>query len=90
MPTTNEAKPLSPRDLANQLFDLVMPMTKNDPRETARQVILFLKEALVYAVVSASGDVAARNALLMSVAEQIAQLAMPPSEAPASAPAVKP
>ena len=70
----NEAtKQLTPPDLANQLFDAAIGQYANDPREAARQVIVFLREALVYAIVSSTpNDVGARKGLLKSVAESIA------------------
>lgn len=71
MSSTDETKALSPKDLANQLFDATFPLVKGDPREAARQVILFLKEALVYAVTSSVGDETARKALLKNVGESI-------------------
>ena len=71
MSTPNEPKVLSPKELADQLFDAVLAQVKGDYREAARQVILFLKEALVYAVTATGGDDAARKALLRSVGESI-------------------
>jgi hypothetical protein len=66
-------KPLSPQDLASQLFDLViqLPEVKSDPREAARQVILFLQTSLVYAAVSSTTDDTARKALLKSIGDAI-------------------
>ncbi len=82
MTTANDPKPLSPQDLANQLFDLALLQSKSDPREAARQVIVFLKEALVYAVSATAGDDAARRGLLKSVGESIIALTMPPPGKP--------
>lgn len=78
MTTPNEPKALSPQDLANQLFDAALPQSKNDPREAARQVIIFLKEALVYAVSSTASDDVARKGLLKSVGESIVALTLTP------------
>lgn len=74
MPTPNDpnTKTLSPQGLANQLFDASLAQNMTDPREAARQVIVFLIEALVYAVSSSAGDEAARKALLKSVGDTIA------------------
>lgn len=75
----NEPKALSPQDLANQLFDAALGQVKGDPREAAGQVIMFLKEALVYAVVSSVTDATAKQGLLKNVGESIVALATPPS-----------
>jgi hypothetical protein len=64
-------KQLRPADLANQLFDAAVLQYKSDPREAARQVIVFLTETLVYAISASAGDDAARKALLKSVGESI-------------------
>lgn len=74
MTTSNEQKTqaLSPDQLANQLFDAAIMQYKNDPREAARQVIVFLTEALIYAVSGTAGDDVARKALLKSVGDTIA------------------
>ena len=64
-------KTLLPTDLANQLFDHAIAQYKGDPREAARQVVVFLTEALVYAISSTAGDDNARKALLKSVGESI-------------------
>jgi hypothetical protein len=77
MSTPNEPKVLSPKELADQLFDAVLAQVNGDYREAARQVILFLKEALVYAVTATGGDDAARKALLRSVGESIVALTNP-------------
>lgn len=74
----NEAttKQLTPPDLANQLFDAAIGQFQNDPREAARQVIVFLRETLVYAITSSTpNDLTARKGLLKSVAESIAVMA---------------
>lgn len=79
MPSMNDPKPLSPKDLADQLFDAVLLQAKGDYREAAGQVILFLKEALVYAVLSsAGGDDAAKKGLLKSVGESIVAMTLSP------------
>ena len=77
MATPNEPKVLSPKELADQLFDAVVAQVKGDYREAARQVILFLKESLVYAISATGGDDAARKALLRSVGESIVSLTNP-------------
>lgn len=77
MSTPNEPKVLSPKELADQLFDAVLAQVNGDYREAARQVIFFLKEALVYAVTATGGDDAARKALLRSVGESIVALTNP-------------
>jgi hypothetical protein len=70
--STNEPSTLSPKDLADQLFDAALLQVKGDLREAAGQVVIFLKEALVYAVLaSAGGDEAAKKGLLRSVGEAI-------------------
>lgn len=63
---------MSPDQLANQLFDVVIAQCKNDPREAARQVIVFLTSSLIYAICSTAGDEVARKALLKSVGDSIA------------------
>jgi len=74
-PSQNEPKPLSPKDLADQLFDAALPQVQGNLREAAGQVILFLKEALVYAVLaSARGDDNAKKEVLKSVGESIVAL----------------
>lgn len=79
MPSTNEPKMLSPKDLADQLFDAALLQVKGNHREAAGQVILFLKEAFVYAVLSsAGGDDAAKKALLKSEGESIVALTQAP------------
>jgi hypothetical protein len=84
MPNTNEPKALSPKDLADQLFDATLSQAKGDFREAAGQVILFLKEALVYAVLASAGsDEAARRGLIKSVGESIVAMSIP---SPAASP----
>ena len=61
----------TPPDLANQLFDAFALQYQNDPREAARQVIIFLTKTLVYSIGATAGDEAARKALLKSVGESI-------------------
>lgn len=79
-PTT---KDLSPQGLASQLFDAALLQYKNDPREAARQVIVFLKEALVYAISASAGDEVARRALFKNIGESIiGPQAQQPSEKP--------
>jgi nicotinamide mononucleotide (NMN) deamidase PncC len=79
----NEAtKQLTPPDLATQLFDAAFVQYKNDHREAARQVIVFLTETLVYAISSSAGDEAARKALLKSVGESIAAAPTAPAGPP--------
>jgi hypothetical protein len=69
----NESKVLAPKELADQLFEAALAQVK-DPREAARQVILFLKESLVYAVSATAVGDAARKALLKSVGDSIGAL----------------
>jgi hypothetical protein len=61
---------LSPDQLANQLFDAAI-MQCDNPREAARQVIVFLTSSLIYAICVTAGDEAARKALLKSVGDSI-------------------
>lgn len=68
---------LSPDQLANQLFDAALMQYRSDPREAARQVIVFLTETLIYAITGTAGDEVARKALLKSVGDTIAS-APPP------------
>lgn len=76
--STNETKTLSSKDLADQLFDATLLQVNGDFREAAGQVILFLKDALVYAVLaSAGGDDAQKRGLLKSVGESISVMATP-------------
>jgi hypothetical protein len=71
----NQGQGLTPDGLANQLFDAAiaqaMAQNMSDPREAARRVIIFLTEALVYAISSTTGDDVARKALLKNVGETI-------------------
>jgi hypothetical protein len=62
---------MKPVDLANKLFDMAILQYRNDPREAARQCVIYLTEALVYAISSTAGDENARKALLKSVGETI-------------------
>jgi hypothetical protein len=78
MPNTNEPKVLSPKDLADQLFDAALLQVKGNYREAAQQVTIFLKEALVYAVLASAGDDATRKGLLRSVGESIVALTVTP------------
>jgi hypothetical protein len=78
MPNTNEPKVLSPKDLADQLFDAALLQVKGNYREAAQQVTIFLKEALVYAVLASAGDEATRKGLLRSVGESIVALTVTP------------
>jgi hypothetical protein len=77
MSMSNEPKMLTSKELADQLFDAVLPQVKDDYREAARQEIFFLKEALVYAVSATGGDDAAKKAMLKSVGESIVALTAP-------------
>jgi len=63
---------LTPEALANQLFDAALGQYSGDPREGARQVIVFLTEAIVYAAASTASDENARKALLKSIGDTIA------------------
>jgi hypothetical protein len=69
-PSVPSNQSLSPDQLANQLFD-VAAQHQSDPREVARQVIVFLTSSLIYAVCATAGDEAARKALLKSVGDTI-------------------
>lgn len=73
MPTPNDpnTQELSPQSLANKLFDAALSQNMNNPREAARQAIVFMIEALVYAISSTAGSEAARKELLKSVGETI-------------------
>lgn len=76
---SNEPPALSPKNLADQLFDGALLQLNGDHREAAGHVILFLKEALVYAVLASAGsEEAARNGLLKSVGESIVALTLDP------------
>jgi hypothetical protein len=86
MNPSDPTRALSPDGLANQLFDAAIVQYKNDPREAARQVIIFLTEAIIYAVVATAGDDVARKALLKSVGETITNAPMTPNKATAGKP----
>lgn len=76
----NEPKVYSPKELTDQLFDTSLGQVQGNHREAAQLVILFLKEALVYAVIATTAnDEAARRGLLKSVGESITVLAAPPT-----------
>ncbi len=80
-PTDPSSKSLTPDQLANQLFDAALAQYKSDPREGARQVIIFLTEALIYAISGTAGDEPARKALLKSVGDTIASAPSLPAKA---------
>lgn len=83
----NEAtKELRPSDLAEQLFDASILQNRGNPREAARQVIVFLTESLIYAITTTAGDDTARKALLKSTGDLIAA-AQPLNAAPSTGPA---
>jgi hypothetical protein len=102
MTTPNSPNELTPDGLANQLFDAAITQAfaqnQNDPREAARRVIIFLTEAIVYAISATAGDDEARKALLKNVGETIISAPAlpgrsgnkPPAPAPAAPPAAKP
>jgi hypothetical protein len=79
-PPDPNTKPLSPDQLANQLFDAALMQFRGDPREAARQIIIFLSEALIYAISSTAGDDNARKALLKSVGDSITNAPSPPKK----------
>lgn len=79
-PNDPSTQALSPDQLANQLFDAALRQSMSDPREAARQVIVFLTESLIYAISGTAGDDTARKALLKSVGDTIAS-APPPGKA---------
>ena len=86
MNQNDSTKQLTPPDLANQLFDAAVVQCKNDPREAARRVILFLTETLVYAIGATAGDEAARKALLKGVGESIVAAPQHPMTGPPTKP----
>jgi hypothetical protein len=80
-PSVPSNQSLSPDQLANQLFD-VAAQHQSDPREVARQVIVFLTSSLIYAVCATAGDEVARKALLKSVGDTIITAPTATSKAP--------
>lgn len=72
--TPEAANALGPKELADQLFNASLQQMKGDYREAARQVIVFLKEALIYAVSASATEEGARKALLKSMGESISAL----------------
>lgn len=70
-PTDPGTQALTPSQLTNQLFDAALSQYQ-DPTEAARQVIVFISEALVYAASSTARDEPSRVALLKSLGESIA------------------
>ncbi len=57
MPTPNDTtKMLTPKGLAEQLFNGALGQGITNPQQVAGQVIAFLTEALFYAVTSAKND----------------------------------
>jgi hypothetical protein len=80
MPNMNESKALSPKDLADQLFDASLAQVKGNYREAARQVVVFLTESLMYAVsaVSTTTIDEATRGLLKDVGQSIVALTEPP------------
>ncbi len=93
-PSNPNQQGLTPDNLANQLFDAAIAQAfaenVNDPREAARRVIIFLTEALVYAISSTAGDDAARTALLKNVGETIIAAPARPGSPGSKPPAGKP
>ena len=83
----SNTKQLRPADLANQLFDAALLQYRSDPREAARQVIVFLSETLVYAISATAGDEVARKAMLKSIGESIVAS---PQQAPVGGAPIKP
>ncbi len=63
---------LTPEALANQLFDAAIMQYNGDPREGARQVIVFLTEALIYAASSTASDEERARRCLKSLGDTIA------------------
>lgn len=55
-PNVPGTQAISPDQLVNQLFDAAITQSQNDLRVAARTVIVFLTEALFYAVTSAKND----------------------------------
>lgn len=86
MSTANEPKALSPKDLAEQLFNGVLPQVKGDFHAAARQVIAFLQESLVYAVVSTTRDEKTRRMVLQSLGQEFIMIASPPAPGAPAAP----
>jgi hypothetical protein len=90
MPMPNEPKALSPKELADQLFDAVFAQGtaqgKGSPQEIAQeaagQVIAFLKEALIYALLSTGRDEVTKRGLLKSLGESIVALAVSSGSTP--------
>jgi len=68
----NAQTQLTPDRLANQLFDAALDQFKDNPREAARQVIIFLADAVIYAISSTAGDENSRKGLLKEVGDTIA------------------
>lgn len=68
---SNEPKVLSPKELADQLFDGAFAQAQGKHREAAQQVISFLKEALVYAMSSMSGEDAAARQMIIFLKEAL-------------------
>jgi hypothetical protein len=80
-PNAPSNQSLSPDQLANQLFDVVA-QHQSDPREAARQVIVFLTSSLIYAICATAGDEVARKALLKSVGDTIIMSPTSPAKTP--------
>ena len=59
---------MKPIDLANKLFDMALVQFKSDPREAARQCIIFLTEALVYAISSMPREAAPQCIIFLTEA----------------------
>jgi hypothetical protein len=68
----------TPAELVNLLF-MAVSQYKSDPREVLAEVISFLKEALVFAILSIP-DEAAQKSALKQIGEAISSL-QPPSKA---------
>ena len=90
----NQPQGITPEGLANQLFDLSIAQAfaenQSDPREAARRVIMFLTEALVYAISSSAGDDVARKAMLKDIGERIIAASPIPGSPGSKPPAGKP
>jgi len=68
------------------LFDAAI-VHQSNPREAARQVIVFLTEAVIYAISATATDENARKALLKSIGDTITGAPpIPKGHPPATAP----
>lgn len=70
-PNDPNVQTLRPEGLVNQLFDAALLQYKADPRKAAQQVVIFLTEAIIYAIDATASDDNSRKAFRKNVGDTI-------------------